>query len=385
MIRALIVRCRTVAPPLSAVAVLVLVFGLFSVPQHVFGQQPAPGADPPARRYLILASVVLGIYRVAAFHPYFRASYLRWLKSTPWNVRKPLPLGPVELVPADSLGVGLIILLGATLPVPRSIEFVNIFLFSHMLALAGTFWRTGSPGFGYIAVLLLGFVPFVWTRPWQNLVLLTGIYLLVHEGLWRALKRFPWETDGILADFHLMQTSETNPPCGWFFDRFHRDIMTATGISRIDAILGCMLGSWWLFVLASMVSDPRERFTVLFVGMLASTTGSAVARFATYIQGCRPPISLWGRIGTFRWIIPGFDQILIAPACSLLVGPAALVVYWRFPIPAEVCFSIAAGVSVLIGLIAPPRLKRWRLTGQYRLVATFQESQTASLHKMGQP
>ena len=57
----------------------------------------------PGRCCLIAGAVLLGFYRVIAFHPYFRADYLRWLKSTPWTVRKPLPVGPVELVPEDGL------------------------------------------------------------------------------------------------------------------------------------------------------------------------------------------------------------------------------------------------------------------------------------------
>jgi hypothetical protein len=385
MMRRILSRFRTVAPPAWTVAFVMIVFGVFIIPRVVFGLQPAQPPDSPPRRFLIFCSVLLGVYRVIAFHPYFRQNYLRWLKSTPWNVRKPLPLGPVELVPEDALGIGLIILLGATLPAPRSIEFVNVFLFSHLLTLVVTFWRTGVAGVGYIALMLLGFVPLLWWRPWLNLLVLVGIYLLVHEGLWRALKRFPWETEGILIDLKLVQKTEVSSECGWFFDRFHRDINTANGISRIDALLGCMLGSWWLFVLAWLSPNPAQRFGFLIFATTAFTMVSSLIRFAIYIQGCRPPISFWGRLGTFRWIIPGFDQIYVAPIGSLLVSPAALLLFRNSQIPAEICLSIAAGLTVLIALICPPRLRRWRLTGRQRLVPTLTESQAASAHKMGQP
>jgi hypothetical protein len=385
MIRRIVARCRGVAPPVWTVVVLILLFGISSIPQVVFGQQPAKGGDPPARLYLIVGSIMLGIYRAAAFHPYFLPSYLRWLKLTPWTVNKPLPLGPVELIPEDSLWVGLIILLGASHSQPRSIELLNIFLFSHVLVLIVTFWRTGGIGFGYIAVMLLGFMPLLWTRPWLNFVLLTGIYLFVHEGLWRALKRFPWETEGILVDLGMIKTTETHPPCGWFFDRFHRDITTAKGISRLDAFLGCMLGSWWLFVLASLFPDPTARFAVPFLCTVGAMTFCPLYRLLIYCQGCRWPISVWGRIGTFRLVIPGYDQILVGPVCSLLPGPMALLFYLNYPIPGEICFSVSAGLTVLVALITPPWLRRWRLTGQHRLAPTFAEMQAASVHKMGQP
>jgi hypothetical protein len=368
-----------------SVVFLVVVFGLFSVPQTVFGQQLAPGDNPPPRRCLIVAAIALAVYRVAGFHPYFRTNYLRWLKSTPWNVKKPLPLGPVELVPEDALGIGLILLLAATLPEPRSIEIVNIFLFSHMIITIGTFWRTGAAAFGYVALMLLGFVPLLWSRPWLALALNTGVHLLVHEGLWRSLASFPWDTDGLLSDLTMVQTTDANPQSGWFFDRFHRDIGKARGISRTDAVLGCMLGSWWLFVVSSLAPSPQEQIGILIGLVGAVMTMTPLGRLMIYHQGCRPPITLWGRITTFRWIIPGYDQVMIGPICSFLTAPALMCLFWSSPVPREVVLSVAAGLTVLVALVSPPRLKKWRLTGHHRLVPTLQESQTANLHKMGQP
>jgi hypothetical protein len=71
--------------------------------------------------------------------------------------------------------------------------------------------------------------------------------------------------------------------------------------------------------------------------------------------------------------------------CSLLVGPIAFMLSRNARVPGEICFSIAASLSVLFALICPPRLKYWRLTGQHRLAPTLQDSQAVSIHKMGQP
>jgi hypothetical protein len=276
-------------------------------------------------------------------------------------------------------------LLDASLSEPRSIELVNIFLFSHVLFLVGSFWRTGAIGFGYTALMVLGFVPLLWTRPWLTLLVLAGIYLLVHEGIWRALERFPWQTEGVLVDLGMVKTTETNPQCGWFFDRFHRDISLATGISRVDAVLGCMLGTWWLFVLASLFPDPASGFVLTVACTTIAMVFAPVARLGLYSRGCRWPISLRGRIGTFRLVIPGYDQILVGPICSLLPGFMALVLFLNFRVPGQIWFSIGTGLTVLVALLSPPRLKNWRLTGQHRLAPTLAESQAASLHKMGQP
>ena len=303
---------------------------------------------------------------------------------TPWSVAKPLPLGPVELVPEDALGIGLVILLGAIYPAPRSIELVNVFLLSHMISVVATFWRTQVMPFGYVAAMLLGFVPLLWARSWLDLLVLTGIYLIIHEGLWRSLKRFPWNTEGFLTDLRLVEATDPNPPCGWFFDRFHRDIVRATEISRIDAALGCTLGSWWIFVTSSLITDRNDRMSFLFFFALTVMVLAPAGRMAIYTQGCRFPISLWGRFVTFRWVIPGFDQVFVGPICSFLVGPCAIVLWRNSRIPGEIVMSLAAGLTVLVALVCPPRLRHWRLTGRHRLVPTFQESQAAAVHKMAQ-
>ncbi len=53
----------------------------------------------PGWACLIGGSALLGLHRAIAFHPYFHGDYLRWLKSTPWTVRKPLPAGPMRTDP----------------------------------------------------------------------------------------------------------------------------------------------------------------------------------------------------------------------------------------------------------------------------------------------
>ena len=72
-------------------------------------------------------------------------------------------------------------------------------------------------------------------------------------------------------DLTLVQTTDPNPQCGWFFDRFHRDIGNARGTSRTDAVLGCMLGTWWLFIVSLLAPSPQER-----IGILGGLTGAVV-------------------------------------------------------------------------------------------------------------
>jgi hypothetical protein len=233
---------------------------------------------------------------------------------------------------------------------------------------------------GYCALLFLGFIPQFWRWQWVDFAILTGIYLLVHEGLWHALRKFPWQTEGFLRDFGLVNdpaVTNANPSCGWSFDRFYRDIRMATGVNRIDAVIGCMLGSWWLFSAISLIPDARERGLASAFIVIPAIFASAGARFLIYVRGCRAPISFWGRIWTFRWIIPRFDQIFVGPICSVLGGFLVLSFLRYRLVPVEVCYSAAGGVAVLLALVSPPTLKRFRLVGQHRLAPTLSDAQQA--------
>jgi hypothetical protein len=54
---------------------------------------------------------------------------------------------------------------------------------------------------------------------------------------------------------------------------------------------------------------------------------------------------------------------------KLLAGPMTGALLYACGVPLEVCLPLAYGAMVLVALVTPPRLRRWRLTGQYRLVS----------------
>jgi hypothetical protein len=368
MIRRALSRFRVVAPSGPWVVVWLVLFAAFEGPVLYFERQagvPLNLRIRPGKLLLIAGAALLGIHRVRTFHPYFQPDYLRWLKSTPWTVRKPLPVGPVELVPEDALAVGGLMLICMTQIQFHSIELVNVFLFSHLIALVGTFWWTGAPGFGYCAALFLGFVPRLWDSPTIDLAVLTAIYLFVHEGLWRSLARFPWPTEGHLSDHNLAMRleKEFGPSCGWPYDRFHRDVMIAKGIRRSDALLISMLSGWWFYALGAWFS-PQILFQFAF--MLPAS--QFFQRGIHYFRGYASPISFGGRIATFRWIIPGYDQAMLFILLAFLALPTVLSLAAYLGMDPRLAAPVLAALLVLIGLTTPPSLRRWRLTGQHRLV-----------------
>jgi hypothetical protein len=372
MIRRMLSGFRLVAPPGWPVIVFLLVFAATEGPvlylERKIGQ-PLPWPFRPGRWCLIGGAILLAWYRVAAFHPYFRADYLHWLKSTPWTVDKPLPVGPVELVPQDAPAAGGLMLLSLAQPQTESIELLNVFLFAYLFWIVTTFWKTGVSGFGYVALLLLGFVPRLWARPWIDLAVLTAIYLLVHEGLWRSLSRFPWATEGVSSERNpvLRQEQEFGPTCGWPYDRFLRDVKMAKGIGRGDALLISMLVGWWAYALEDWITIRMESPVVAI--LLVQTV--LMQRGSLYFRGYAPPMNLAGRIATFRWIIPGYDRAFLAFVLALLAFPTVLLVGASFGIDPRRCIPAVGALVVFLMLSTPPTLRNWRLTGQHRLVAAI--------------
>ena len=190
-----------------------------------------------------------------------------------------------------------------------------------------TLWLTRTWAIGYTVAFGLGFAVWLWHQPYFCLAIATLVYLLAHEGLRRGFQQFPWEPrklPNLNLNTDLSKLGGQGEPCGWPYDRMLREIGDEQGIHRLDAVLCCMLGGWWLFVLTSLIPDPRNRLGALSMAFGLTTIVCTLARIGIYVQGYQSPLSLWGRIVTLRLIIPGYDQVFVAPICALLAGPIAL-------------------------------------------------------------
>jgi hypothetical protein len=114
---------------------------------------------------------------------------------------------------------------------------------------------------------------------------------------------------------------------------------------------------------------PGEREGILrFVAMAAF--GAIAVRLVRYTQNYRSPISLWGRVFTLRWIIPGYDKVFVTPiaAAVLFALSFRLPNAWAPAIHISGPFLVAMIAMVL--LVGRPSLDEWRHTGSHRIVPT---------------
>jgi hypothetical protein len=374
-------RLQRIAPAPERTIVLLVIFLVAEGTIRYLESRNLPIADRlpvrPSAAILFLASSLYGIARVVHFHPIFQGDYKVWLESTPWTSNKALPMGPVELVWEDGVVVGTMLLLSAVLPEPRAMELLCTFLLSNLLALNVVLWLTRIAAIGYTLCFGIGLALLCWRQPAVCLGVATLFYLIAYEGVRRGLAQFPWQPRKLVRGNTDLMTGQTpDEHCGWPHDRMMREVLEYRRLSRIDALICCMLASWWLVVLSSFIRAENDRAGLLVIPFFAALTISWIGRLVLYVKGYMTPITLWGRIWTFRWVIPGYDYVLIGPFCAFLAGTLSLGALNYFRVPLALCLSVATGVTALVGLILPPRLRRWRLTGRHRIVPDLTQGST---------
>jgi len=335
-------------------------------------------------RLLCFAAACFGFYRATAFHPYFRESYRKWLITTCWRVGRPLPLGPVTLTFSDALLVALTtaLLWHAHTTVPL-FAVAGLFAAVYLLRIAFSLLREGPRGGGYaVAFGLLGMLIFG-SEPEFACLVAVPTYLVAWLGLRRSLARLPHYEQGQLSKL----IASMNVPRGqrpafqvasaWPFGYLAPHI-SAAGLPRFDATCIALLAGWTLFCLtaasnernAGFVLPDREAAGFALLGWLLCGF-SVLARLSAYCISYPPPISLFGRLATGRWIIPGYDRALVAPIGGLLIW------WWLAPalsevlhVPTAIGLSISLTLALLAVLVPGPSYRDWVLASPCRMVPT---------------
>jgi hypothetical protein len=368
---------RVVLPSSAYFAILGVLYGLGMTGilylEHEFGQPL-----PPLRQYLsgvlILAAAGYALYRVFSFHPIANPGYRNWLATTPWTARKPLPW-PVHLVPQDAVIVAIFCAMCWSIRPLSILVLFQAFLTAYLLGLVVTHFATGEWLCGYAAAFGLAAAVWQWQNATASLVLLVLTYLIGFLGLRRSLERFPWEASWQDTIREKIKAGSIGYSLGWPFGRLAPEAPNeGMRIPWPHAVLVSLLCGWWLFALLALVPEGEDRAQAATAPALVAIFFAPVIRTVIYCDGYWPPISLAGRLGTGRWLIPGYDQVFVAP---LLAGALGLMILWacRF-FGGDLLYGGPAAVTIssLILLGMGPTLKAWRLTGNHRIVEGTQRN-----------
>lgn len=341
--------------------------------------------------FLGLGAGVYGVSRVGLFHPALNEQYRTWLESTPWTVSKPLPGGPLGLVPQDLIVIGALMGLAretsaAVLALPV------IFLVTYLLMLAICSRLCGDWPFAYLLGFGLGAIALVIrSMPFSLLVAVTCCPLAL-IAVQRSLKRFPWPIDFKA----LVKVTKPNQE-EWYADRlgWPHDFLSPTPpqiwLPYSDGVCLSLLVGWYTFVVHWHIEGLGR--AAVCAGAIQTMGVALLIRIGNYMRAHREPIDLPGRIFTLRWIVPGYDVIYVAPLLAGLVQVAAqagaiALLFANGPrgnLNNPALDWVAVGVSVsgvagslMILLMMGPGLEKWRLTGKHRIVFDATQKQAAS-------
>jgi hypothetical protein len=364
-------RLRVILPPESKLIAVILFFAIAEGPFAFIEWKIQQPLDFPRPGLFILRFIafIYGFWRISSFHPAYQAEYRSWLERSPWTYKAALPAGPIWLVWEDLLPLGGLAVMGAFLGPLAPYQALGMFLFGYLTALASVAFRTGTKGFGYLVLIGLGLGLRAWQEPKVMLGMLGVFYLIGILGLRFALKQFPWSVSRDSTRPGSTPDAQENQ-CGWPFDQLRPPIEPDTSLSKIDGLMTGLLVGWFFFAAESLFSDRAIQVALVQKTFPIAIGGLAVSRLFQYTAGYAPPISLMGRIRTFRWIIPGYDKIFLAPLLTILVGVLALDGFRPPGLDDLVVLPIALAVAVTVSIDTGPSYLSWRLTGQHRIAAS---------------
>ena len=331
-------------------------------PGAIIGQYLKEGT-PLGRVILCFSAAAYGVFRGGTFHPTFRPGYRQWLELTPWSSRDQLPLGPIHLVWQDAVIPVALCLLALR---HDEIHFLAPALIAsgmYLAVLAISFWGTGVWAFAYAAFFLLGLMLRLERQPWAAAAIAAVTYLVSLWGLRDCLARFPW-ADRPRGEDAFDQRKQQDRDVGWPL----KQLCPTSSSVRVPAVHGFLISvlvGWWLYAGASLNSDLRDRSEFLGVVYLIVGSAAIIGRCVIYMWGYLPPISLWGRVRSMRWVIPGYDQIFVAPLCIVAVWTVAN----RVGKLTDPLFVVPVAVTLFLVLAfnMGPTLKTWHTTGRHRM------------------
>jgi len=318
----------------------------------------------PFLRMRISSSVIAmgfyALYRVAYFHPHLNQSYGTWLSSTPWHWGKPLPLGPVQLVPQDVLVVGVAALMSHGAPPLALMMLPVIFLCGYLFLYIFVLQALEMSVSGLVLAFGLGGI--VWVAQQSPLSAITtglALYLFLFSRMPQMFQSFPWDEQKAKAK---ASQEFVNQRLGWPIDLLSPRIAPTTPLWK--SIIWPILIGWWTFAILTNLEPEAKDFVVHFSSVVLPApilfgTMAVISRF-------RSPISLWGRIWTLRWIVPRYDIVFVPLVLTFVVIVFCQALMLTIA-PKEPVFPLLVSAVFLILALALRLRDWWRLTSPARM------------------
>jgi hypothetical protein len=153
---------------------------------------------------------------------------------------------------------------------------------------------------------------------------------------------------------------------GWPFDLL-RPNETSAGIGWREGTVASLLLAWWVYAIAANPWPSEGRQFLLDLGLVGFPVAMAIIRLGRYCTNYSSPINVWGRLFTFRWIIPGYDKVFVAPLLAVALAIVTGGMIHKFYIDPLAVVPVAVACTTMIALNLGPSLQDWRHTGNHRI------------------
>ncbi len=317
------------------------------------------------------AACVYGVFRATYFHPIASRAYGRWLAVSPWEYGQPLPAGPLNLVWQDAAVIAVMTAIALLPPAEPGYSLLVaagfLTFYSGRLCLTALGLRASWPLF--IWALLAGGGLLVVAYPIGVLGVSVLMLLPARAAIRVALRDFPnsravrqrltvdKECRAEKSEAEVLWPASPATPDLWLFD-----------LRPSEVLMFSLAVGWILFAVALLPDDPSMHQRPphwTFYGFAAIVL--IAVRLLVYCVGHLPPISLLGRLATRRPIIPGYDQVLVAPLAGGICAVALPIGLLAAGASEAVACGVSATVTAWLVLGLPPRWQEWHYRGHFRV------------------
>ena len=338
---------------------------------------------------LVILASLYGIIRASWPHPLSAKSYGTWLAQAPWQSDQPLPFGPIHLTWQDALTLGVMMALSLLPPMQqfRPWYVPMVFLAAYCARLAvlhlsiGLYWAAA----GFVAAA--GWAALVGNRPVAQVAVVAAMYGISLWGVRASLRDFPY-TEERRAELGLLPHKLPERFRVWWPLAPESDA-DLRGRPESDAyilhtalawplLVAAVVGWVMLCVVHLLRDEPDVAVGLLYIHRFVVVV-FALIRLGTYVAYHWPPISLAGRVAMRRFVIPGYDVVLVAPAAAIVAGYVLPIVLTGTGLSPLIVIPLATTLSIWLALALPPNFKKWHYTAHCRVPVTSPEGQQTKI------
>lgn len=351
--------------PLTFVVLLLILAGWPILAAVLYYDLPLSAVTLPVWGGLVALACGYGAARVLLLHPVFDPAYRRWLATTPWSPRHPLPKGPLHLAWPDLLVVATLAGLCGALSttsevgsVMSTLAPVSAFTLGLSLGWTSANYLTGEKGIAHLTLaagVLLAALPL----PNEFLMLVPlAMAVLAWRGIRRGLERFPWTSATLDAK---VRRAKDIAKAGWPYRHLlgeDAEFVTDWKSALIEAAL--VGGLVWLCASTFPQGELTEDLAGSRGFALLMVSYAALARVGYYGSAVCDHLCWGRRLATRQPVIWKHDQIIVIPVLAVLLA-------WFMP----GWLMIGLGTSTAVGFAGTLSVTYFVLRGVGRRVETL--------------